>query len=120
MRRPTGTPTRKRPKTSPDQELQLLGLATRAGAVVPGTERVRDAVRSDQALLVVVADDLTATGRDKLIPLLEGRNVPHVVRYTRAELGAAVGRGPLAAVAVTQPGFANRLKALLDPSGGAH
>lgn len=113
-------PTEKRPKTSPDPALQLLGLATRAGAVVPGTERVRDAGRSGQARLVVVASDLTATGRDKLIPLLEGRNVPHVVRFTRAELGAAVGRGPLAAVAVTQPGFADRLKALLDASGGAH
>ena len=87
---------------------------------MPGTERVREAVRAGEARLVLVASDLTETGRDKLVPALEGRGVPHAVRYTRAELGGAVGRGPLAAVAVTDRGFADRLKALLDLSGGAH
>lgn len=110
---------KRRPKTSPDPALQLLGLATRAGATVPGTERVKDAVRASGALLVLVASDLTPTGEDKLVPLLEGRGVPYVTRYTRLELGTAVGRSPLAAVAVTQAGFADRLKALLDPSGDA-
>ncbi|HSH44382.1 MAG TPA: ribosomal L7Ae/L30e/S12e/Gadd45 family protein [Longimicrobiales bacterium] len=117
MRRPNRATRRK--KTSPDPALQLLGLATRAGATVPGTERVKDVVRSGGARLVLVASDLTATGLDKLVPLLEGRDVPYVVGYTRDELGTAVGRGPLAAVAVTQEGFADRLKALLDPSGDA-
>ena len=99
--------------------LQLLGLAARAGAVAPGTERVRELVRAGRASFVLVASDLTATGLDKLIPLLEGREVPYVVRYERSMLGAAVGRGPLAAVGVTEPGFAGRLQALLDPSGDA-
>lgn len=54
------------------------------------------------------------------MPVVEGRNVPYVVKYTRAELGGAVGRSPLAAVAVTDRGFADRLKALLAQSGGAH
>lgn len=70
--------------------------------------------------LVLVARDLTATGRDKLIPMLESRGVPHAVRYTRAELGLAVGRSPLAAVAVIDAGFATRLRALLDSSGNAN
>ena len=87
---------------------------------MPGTERVRDSVRAGEARLVLVASDLTETGRDKLIPVAEGRGVPYVVRYTRAELGGAVGKGPLAAVAVTDRGFADRLKALLAGSGGAH
>lgn len=111
---------RRRRKTSPDRALQLLGLATRAGATVPGTERVQAAVRAGEARLVLIAEDLTGTGRDKLVPLVEGREVPHVIRFTRAELGIAVGRSPLAAVAVTERGFADRLKALLDASGSAH
>ena len=76
-------------------------------------------MRAGQARLVVVADDLTETGRDKLLPAVESRGVPHVVRYTRAELGAAVGRSPVAAVAVTDRGFADRVKALLDASSSA-
>lgn len=76
-------------------------------------------MRAGEARLVLVAADLTETGRDKLVPMMESRGVPHVVRYTRAELGVAVGRSPLAAVAVTDRGFADRLKALLEGSGSA-
>ncbi len=79
-----------------------------------GTGQVREGVRAGRVRFAVVAEDLTATGRDKLVPMLEGREVPYVVRYRRAELGGAVGRSPLAAVGVADSGFADRLKALLD------
>lgn len=94
--------------------LQLLGLAARAGAVVPGTQPVREAVRAGRIRFALVAEDLTATGRDKLVPLLEGREVSYALGYTRAELGQAVGRGPLAAVGVTNAGFARRLRSLVE------
>ena len=99
--------------------LQLIGLAARAGAIAWGTERVRDATRKGRVRFAVVAADLTDTGRDKLIPLLEGRGVDFAVRYTRAELGSAVGRGPLAAIGVTHSGFAERLEALLREGASA-
>jgi ribosomal protein L7Ae-like RNA K-turn-binding protein len=102
-------------KTSPDPALQLLGLAARAGAVVPGTQLVRDAVRTGRVRFAIVADDLTATGRDKLIPLLEGREVSYTVVYTRDVLGRCVGRSPLAALGITDEGFARRLRTLLGP-----
>ena len=96
-----------------DPALQLLGLAARAGAVVPGTERVVTGVRAGAVAFALVADDLTATGRAKLVPVLEREAVPFAVRYTRAELGRAVGKSPLAAVGVADAGFGDRLKALL-------
>ena len=108
--------TGRRRKTSPDPALQLLGLAARGGAVVPGTGQVRDGVRAGRVRFVLVAADLTETGRDKLVPLLEGQGVPYLVRYPRAELGRAVGRSPLAAVGVVDPGLADRLRALLGRS----
>lgn len=91
-----------------------MGLAARAGAVATGTQAVREKARAGGVRLALVASDLTATGRDKLVPLLEGREVPYVERYERAELGRAVGKSPLAAVGVVDSGFAERLKALLD------
>jgi ribosomal protein L7Ae-like RNA K-turn-binding protein len=106
-------------KTSPDPVLQLLGLAARAGAVVPGTQQVRESVRAGRVQFALVAEDLTATGRDKLVPLLEGREVSYAVGYSRDELGRSVGRGPLAAVGVTDPGFARRLRTLLAPASDA-
>ncbi len=90
-----------------------MGLAARAGVVAAGTERVREGVREGAVRFVVVAADLTATGREKLVPLLEGRGVPYTVRYDRARLGWAVGRSPRAAVGVEDAGLAARLESLL-------
>lgn len=96
-----------------DPVLQLLGLAARAGVVTPGTGRVVDGVRRGRLAFVVVAADLTATGLAKLVPVLEREGVRFAVRYTRAELGGAVGRGPLAALGIADPGFGDRLAALV-------
>ena len=83
-----------------------------------GTQQVRELVRTGRVRFALVANDLTATGRDKLIPLLEGREVSFAVEYSRDELGRAVGRGPLAAVAVTDRNFARRFRTLLSQEGG--
>lgn len=91
----------------------MLGLAARAGALAPGTPAVRQANREGRVRFAIVASDLTATGRDKLVPSLEGRGVPYAVRYTKTELGVAVGRAPLAAVGIVEAGFADRLRTLL-------
>jgi ribosomal protein L7Ae-like RNA K-turn-binding protein len=98
----------------------LLGLAARAGAVVPGTQLVRESVRAGRVHYVLVADDLTATGMDKLVPMLEAREVSYAMGYSRSVLGDAVGRGPLAAVGITDAGFARRLETLraADSDGG--
>ncbi len=97
----------------PDAALRLLGLAARAGAILPGTERVREAVRAGEARLVVVAGDASANTRAKLIPLLEARGVPHALAYDRARLGEAIGRGPMGAVGVSDASLAGRLHELL-------
>jgi ribosomal protein L7Ae-like RNA K-turn-binding protein len=101
-----------------DRVLSMLGMAMRAGAVVPGTERVREAARGDSLQLAVIAADASANTRAKLLPLLAARGITQVVRYKRAELGAAVGRGPLGAVGVLDRALADRLLGLLDGDHG--
>jgi ribosomal protein L7Ae-like RNA K-turn-binding protein len=98
---------------APDRALSLLGMATRAGAVVPGTERVRLAARGGTLQLALLAEDASENSRGKLMPLLSARGYAHVVRFTRAELGAATGRGPLSAVGVLDRALADRLQTLL-------
>ncbi|MGH7447302.1 MAG: L7Ae/L30e/S12e/Gadd45 family ribosomal protein [Longimicrobiales bacterium] len=97
----------------------LLGMATRAGAIVTGTERVREAARSGTLRLAVLAMDASENSRGKLLPLLIARGISHVIRYDRNELGAAIGRGPLSAVGVVDRALANRLLTLMGDSGGA-
>ena len=99
---------------APEPALRLLGLAARAGALLPGTERVREAARRGTVHFAVVAADTSDNSNDKLLPLLSRRGVPHVVAFTRAELGAAVGHAPLSAVGITQASLARQIAAALE------
>jgi ribosomal protein L7Ae-like RNA K-turn-binding protein len=70
------------------------------------------------ARYVIVAADASANAVDKLVPLMERRHVRHTREYSREEIGIAVGRSPLSAVAVAERGFANRLATLIDARDG--
>jgi hypothetical protein len=61
----------------------------RAGAVVPGTDRVREAARGGRSGAGHHGGDASENSRGKLVPLLAARGIPHVVRYER---GAGRGR----------------------------
>jgi ribosomal protein L7Ae-like RNA K-turn-binding protein len=61
-----------------------------------------------------VAADTSDNSIDKLLPLLLKRGVPHVVAFTRAELGIAVGHAPLSAVGVTQASLARQIAAIWE------
>jgi ribosomal protein L7Ae-like RNA K-turn-binding protein len=102
----------------PDRALALLGLAARAGAIVPGTERVRAAASAGQLRYVIVATDASANAHDKLLPMLERHGVPHAVKYERAALGLAVGKAGLSAVGIAERGFARKLEELIGRAGG--
>lgn len=92
----------------------MLGLAARAGAILPGTERVREAIRAGTVHFVLVAADASANSQDKLIPLLESRAVEYSVALTRDELGGAVGKAGVSAVGITEKNLALRVVQLLN------
>jgi ribosomal protein L7Ae-like RNA K-turn-binding protein len=100
-----------------DPVLRLLGLAARAGAVIPGTQRVRDGAVEGMVQFAIVAADASENSRAKLLPVLESRGIAHAVAFDRDRLGAAVGRPPLSAVGVTSASFAGRVQDLLGQDG---
>jgi ribosomal protein L7Ae-like RNA K-turn-binding protein len=88
---------------------RLLGLARRAGAVVPGTDATRRSIRRGEARLVLMARDASGVQMDKIKKTLVKRPIPHAVLGDRSTLGAAIGKGPTSAIAVTDESLANRL-----------
>ena len=88
----------------------------RAGAAVKGTDGTRRALKAGEVSLVILASDGAETQLRKVVPLAEARGVPRRVLGTRADLGAAVGGGPLTAIAVTGRRFAKEL--LVRMGGG--
>ncbi len=95
---------------------RLLGLARRAGAVAPGTDAARRAARAGEARLILMAGDASPAQLDKIRRLVENRSIPRAVLGDRATLGAAVGAGPVSAVAVTVATFAEELRRKLERS----
>lgn len=96
--------------------LRLLGLARRAGGVAPGTDAVRRAIREGEARLVLMAGDASSVQLDKVRTTLKNRTIPQAVLGDRNTLGAALGLGPLSAVAVTNASLADQLVAELERS----
>jgi len=94
--------------------LEVLGLCARAGALVTGTEAVRQAVREERVHRVILAEDVAPGQRRKLLPLLQARAVPSHTLFSRVELGSAVGRGPVSALGVTDRNLARRLGELVS------
>ena len=88
---------------------RLLGLARRAGAIAPGTEAVRRAIREGEAQLVLMATDASSVQLEKIRKTLRDRAIPQALLGDREALGAALGTAPVSAVAVTSASFADRL-----------
>lgn len=92
--------------------LQTLGLARRAGRAAVGTGAVKEAAAGGELRLVVLARDASDNAAGRLRGALERSGAVRVRAGTREELGAALGRGPVAAVGVTDRGLAGRIRAL--------
>lgn len=84
--------------------LSRLGLARRAGQVAAGFEQVRAALKEEGGAiaLVLAGSDASADGRAKVVALAAAAapKARHAGCFTMEELGAALGRGPTAHVAV--------------------
>lgn len=103
-------------ETRRSSALRLLGLARRAGAVAPGTEAVRRALRDGEALLILMAEDASSVQMKKIRTMQDHGSIPRVTLGDRATLGAALGVAKLSVVAVTQASLANRLIEELEGS----
>lgn len=100
--------------------LSTLGLAKKAGRLEIGEEPVGTVARARQAKLILVAADAADNTRRRARHFAEAGNAPWtVVPFTKAELGAMVGRTSCAMAALTDVGFASALCAKLAADDGA-
>jgi len=87
--------------------LDRLGLARRAGQLVAGFEKVREALVAGRVALRIEAADGSPDGRDKLTAVARG--VPVVSVFSAGELADALGRAHVVHAALAAGGFAERL-----------
>lgn len=93
-----------------DGALSLLGLARKAGRIEIGEEPAGSACRARKARLLILACDAAPRTRRQGERLAQAGNAAHVtVPFTKAQLGAALGRESCALAALTDAGMAHSL-----------
>ena len=90
---------------------ELLGFAKRAGLLVPGFGRCREALAAGRAALLLQAVDAAEGGRGKLARLAHAvpADIPVIEVLTAVEIGRAVGRDAAVHMVVLPGGLGARL-----------
>ena len=90
-----------------DHNLQLLGLARKAGLLAIGGDAVSAAARAEKAILVISASDASPGALRRAGYITEtSRAINVIVPYTKFELGSITGRGSPGTIAVLDAGLA--------------
>ena len=99
--------------TTEQQIIQLIGLATRARKMITGEELVVTAVRNGSAKLVFLASDASKNSNKIIQDKCTYYKVPYAIFGDRYTLGQATGKEARVTVAITDTGFAKKLKSLV-------
>ena len=92
-----------------DRNLQILGLAKKAGLLAVGAEDVSAAARARKARVIISARDSSSGAFRRARASATTGSVSHViVPYTSFELGSVSGRGSPGTVAFLDTGLAAR------------
>jgi ribosomal protein L7Ae-like RNA K-turn-binding protein len=88
----------------PNEMMGLLGLAQRAGKLIMGTTAVANELRRPREILLIFAEDFSASTKAKLLATAAGR--PQVLQIgTMAEWGKYFGRQQVGVIAVIDKNF---------------
>lgn len=94
--------------------LSTLGLCMKAGLLSAGEASAENAIKSQDAKLVIVAEDASANTKKKFYNSCEFYKVKMVHYGNKEELGKAIGKAERSVMAVCDNGFAKKLEGLLE------
>ena len=94
--------------------LSFLGLATRAGKTISGSDAVMEALRTGAAVLTIVARDASLRTKKNILREADRAGVPCYFFSSRVLLGKFLGKEDRAVCAVTDEGFSKKLIQLLS------
>ena len=97
-----------------DRVLSMLGLAARGRNVVRGEFQTESAVKTGQAMVVLVAEDASKNTKKLFLDKCSFYEVPVYIYGTKESLGRAIGRQERSSVGVTNEGLAESVKKNLE------
>ena len=96
------------------QTLSLLSLCQRAGKMKTGEDTVEKAIQKKEAKLVIIPEDASDNTKKKFTNSAVYYELPLAEIGTKEELGRAIGAEMRSIIAITEKGFAKKLKELAD------
>lgn len=100
-----------------DKILNLIGLATRAGATVNGEFMTEKMVKARKAKLVIVAADASDNTKKLFKDKTKYYGIPIYIYADKESLGKSMGKHSRASLAIMDTGFKNALEKLLKDGG---
>jgi ribosomal protein L7Ae-like RNA K-turn-binding protein len=82
----------------------------RAGKLITGEENVMKTIRSQEAKLVIIAEDASSQTLKKALDKCQTYNISCMVIGSRDELGQSIGKDSIVILAVKDSGFAKILR----------
>ena len=95
------------PAMNESRIFSMLGIATKAGKVVSGEFSTEKAVKSNNAYVVIVAEDASDNTKKMFTNMCIFYHVPLQIFGTKESIGRAIGKQTRASLAVIDEGLAN-------------
>ena len=102
--------------TNEQRITNLLSMAQRAQRIVSGAFAVEQALKKKQAVFVLLAGDAAEESKKNVRDLADKFAVPYAEGLDRETLGACLGKEFRAVAALTDEGFAKKLRQLMEES----
>lgn len=94
----------------------LLGLATRAGKIVFGTEACISSIEKNKVKLLIIAEDAADRTKSNFKNICKKRGIPIKEKMKIEELSKAIGKQNKAVIGITDVNFSNEMLKII--SGG--
>ena len=94
--------------------LGLLGLCTRAGKTVFGTEACQEAIIRKKLKLILIAEDAAERTKKNFIYKCEGTNIPVVIFSNIQEISKAIGQNNKAVIGIKEKNLANEIIKIIN------
>lgn len=92
----------------------LVGLATRAGKVIFGTDACVEAVEKSKIKLIIIAKDASDRTKNKFINLCQSQNIKLIIFGTIDEISSSTGKQNKAVIGLKDINFSNEIIKIID------
>lgn len=104
---------------SKQKQLNLIGLATKAGKIKSGEFSTEQSVKKGRARLVIVSEEASENTKKKFQDMCRHYHVNICFFGSRAELGRFTGNELRASLSVEDAGFAEAIGKRMTMNGGS-